>query len=323
MGGGFGQEPDPPAQEPGGKKKTSGKKLSDTERRRKQDAELMDRMLEDNDQQLDDDDRRLIGEAIDLKKLDESEKRRRDSARLFDDSMPELGMMIRPGPRGGRGTGYRIRNNTSESILGITGNGLVDIEGVHSGRKGRGVYRLTPGQRHDVDSFYPHIRAGTLLMERGSYRDVDPQSYQPTGDNQAEIHGGGGQPGGGQPGGDPFNFDPRDDPGGRRRNVPPVARYAAEELQEDFEEGGGRPVRVEALTAEEARRQLDDQILRKSTTAKGLRAQIRSLKGRAEGFAGRRGDTGSAATTTIAELNAQANILEREVKELRQQRGPL
>ena len=324
-GGGFGEEPDPPAQdpeatlepqEPGGKKKRrkkkSKKKVSETDRRRAQDAELMDRMLEDNDQPLDDDDRRLVDEVIDIDRLDESEQRRRESARLFDDAIPDLAQLIRPGPRGGKGTGYRIRNNTLETILGIRGDGLVDIEGVETGRKGRGVYRLTPGQRHDVDSFYPHIRAGTLIFEKGSYKDVDKAEYLPTGEHQQARHDA------------PVRYG--DPPGQGER--PAVARFAADEFQEGFEPA--RPVRVESerargpggedLSESETKRRLSEQITRKSTVAAGYRAQIRSLRGEA---GGRRGDTGGANAARIAELDSLANILEREVRELRELRGPL
>ena len=323
-GGGFGEEPDPPAQDPeatlevqetGGKKrrkKKSKKKVSETDRRRAQDAELMDRMLEDNDQPLDDDDRRLVDEVIDIDRLDESEQRRRESARLFDDAIPDLAGMVRPGPRGGKGTGYRIRNNTLDTILGIRGDGLVDIEGVETGRKGRGVYRLTPGQRHDVDSFYPHIRAGTLIFEKGSYKDVDKAEYLPTGEHQQARHDA------------PVRYG---DPPGRGER-PAVARFAADEFQEGFEPA--RPIRVEAerprgpggedLTDAENKRRLSDLITRKSTVAAGYRAQIRTLRGQAEG---RRGDTGGANAGRIAELDSLANILEREVRELRELRGPL
>ena len=88
----------------------------------------------------------------------------RDSQRLFDETMPELAGQIRPGPRGD--LGYRIVNNTSESILGIRGNSSQDVVGVETGRKGRGTYRLEGGGRHELDSIEPHIAAGTLLFKQ-------------------------------------------------------------------------------------------------------------------------------------------------------------
>jgi len=203
----FGEEPDPPPEDPeatleveegGGKKPPGKKKESETERRRRMDAELMDRQLQESGGDvLDADDTSYLDtNAEGLTKVDKSEARRRASHDLFEDSFEELGSMVRPGPREG-GTGYRFRNNTNDRILGIQGGTVMDIEGVQAGPSGKGVYSYK-GRRHGIDAFYPHIRQGTLLFEKGSAQDErqDPQ-FASQGLQAGFSSGGGGGGGGG------------------------------------------------------------------------------------------------------------------------------